>query len=128
MGSLMAGWNSPVLHSRRESCKGSNSLTKKAIESFWQTKRVIEELCALAEWALAEKEGRLLSFQTNETEEEIENKHEAQETISFGIKDWWTKSSYAFLNQPPLMTMEGVPKYTYPAQYLEGNIVKTADL
>jgi hypothetical protein len=128
MGSLMAGWNSPVLHSRRESCKGSISLTKQAIESFWETKRVIEELCALAEWALAEKQGKLLLMQTSETEEEIENKPEEQETISFGIKDWWTKSSYAFLNQPPLMTMDGVPKYRFSAQYLQGNIVKTAAL
>lgn len=48
----------------------------------------------------------------------MKNTSDTAEETRIGVKDWWTKSNYAYLNQPPLTTMEPAkPKYNYTAQF-----------
>eukprot|EP00252_Welwitschia_mirabilis_P021850 TRINITY_DN5722_c0_g1_i1.p1 TRINITY_DN5722_c0_g1~~TRINITY_DN5722_c0_g1_i1.p1 ORF type:complete len:139 (+),score=32.58 TRINITY_DN5722_c0_g1_i1:268-684(+) len=124
MGSLMAGWNSPGLSSKRGGLDRTFSLTRQEIERFWRTRRLIEQLCALAERAWAEKQG-LLSEDCGENDKELQKSlsepadEKEEKTLTSEKLDWWRKSSSAFLNQPPLKTMEGTARdnYRYQSQY-----------
>ncbi|MEM5245122.1 hypothetical protein VTU32_12415, partial [Thermoanaerobacter sp. CM-CNRG TB177] len=37
---------------------------------------------------------------------------------------WWTRSNWAFLNEPPVIAQE-VPRYKYASQHLVANIAST---
>ncbi|KAL0368960.1 UNVERIFIED_CONTAM: hypothetical protein Scaly_1114900 [Sesamum calycinum] len=87
------------------------SVTNQEIARYWKIRRMVEEdhLYAAVK-AAARLRARNLSDedyrqfeeylkeddQSNDTE-----KHENKE-IRVGIKDWWTKSKYAYLNQPAM--------------------------
>ncbi|KAJ4965623.1 hypothetical protein NE237_017472 [Protea cynaroides] len=110
------------------------SVTKQEIAKFWRQKRMEEEdhlLSALKTAArirarnLTEEDYRCFeeslkgdTTDTNQKDEEdttttttttttitIEDKE-----LRVGIKDWWTKSKYAYLNQPAIEIMEKKPK------------------
>lgn len=38
--------------------------------------------------------------------DEMQNHAEEEKEVRVGIKDWWTKSKYAYLNQPALESMD----------------------
>ncbi|XP_060191896.1 uncharacterized protein LOC132621585 [Lycium barbarum] len=98
------------------------SLTKQEIAKYWKQKRKTEEehfLDAIKAAArirarnLSEedykhfvdslyeydKENEMVAKNISETHDNVKDKR-------VGIKDWWTKSKYAYLNQPALKSME----------------------
>ncbi|KAH9624280.1 hypothetical protein KSS87_004138 [Heliosperma pusillum] len=100
------------------------SYTRREIERFWRKKRLVEEEHLLAAIkAAARLRATHLSKEDYrrflESLEEIEimeddvsgNKKETKyygnnQEIRVGIKDWWTKSKYAYLNEPAVGTMK----------------------
>ncbi|KAK4262027.1 hypothetical protein QN277_027640 [Acacia crassicarpa] len=103
--------------------RSEESVTKREIARFWRQKRIEEEDHLLAAIKAAAKlrsrnltEQDYLSFQEfldNERGEDndLEKKKlmvtDAQDQeVRVGIKDWWTKSKYAYLNQPAIASME----------------------
>ncbi|XP_057449236.1 uncharacterized protein LOC130740593 [Lotus japonicus] len=103
--------------------RAEESVTKREIAKFWRQKRIEEEdhlLAAIKSAArlrarnLTEKEYQ--SFQLslkNDDEEEDETKEITMDKeVRVGIKDWWTKSKYAYLNQPALDSMDPPKKRT----------------
>ncbi|KAJ8427122.1 hypothetical protein Cgig2_030284 [Carnegiea gigantea] len=89
----------------------SSSVTRREIEKFWRKKRLVEEehFLAAIKAAARLRAARLsqedyLMFLEDIQEEAVVNKGSAGNTnhqeIRVGIKDWWTKSKYAYLNQP----------------------------
>ncbi|KAK4346966.1 hypothetical protein RND71_033305 [Anisodus tanguticus] len=93
------------------------SLTKQEIAKYWKQKRKTEEdhfLDAIKAAArirarnLSEEDYKhfvnSLKVYDDETENEMVTKDMKEKRV--GIKDWWTKSKYAYLNQPALRSME----------------------
>lgn len=60
-----------------------------------------------------------LSLKCDHDEDEV-NKVDVDKEVRVGIKDWWTKSKYAYLNQPALASMDPPKKRTstYVPNYL----------
>ncbi|GMN59172.1 hypothetical protein TIFTF001_028266 [Ficus carica] len=97
------------------------SVTKQEIAKFWRQKRIEEEdhlLAAIKAAArirarnLSEEDYKYYEESLKDTENEAEEKKTAATSdrnkdansneIRVGIKDWWTKSKYAYLNQPAI--------------------------
>lgn len=130
MGSLMAGWDSPILEAKQVRIHLNNSMTKEEIANYWREKRIIEEEHLLSAFKSAARiKARTFTaedykrFEDSLAEDEkpqMKNTGETDEETRIGIKDWWTKSNYAYLNQPPLtatMEVPAKPKYKYTAQF-----------
>ncbi|XP_068646661.1 uncharacterized protein [Aristolochia californica] len=117
----------PMWTRRPVVCK---SVTREEIERFWRKKKLDEEdhfLAALKAAArvrarnFSDEEYRRFedSLQDNEENKDGDQekspmtvkKDEKPTEIRVGIKDWWTKSKYAYLNQPAIKSMEK-PKRT----------------
>ncbi|KAE9609412.1 hypothetical protein Lal_00020251 [Lupinus albus] len=114
MGSLMAGWDSSTLDPKSATLERNRSLTKEEINAFWRTKKEIEEEHLRAVSKLSE------TIQVNRYME-FENFHKSSTVPLASIKEsldmdvntsleqlikkngWWTKSSWAFLNEPPIV-------------------------
>ncbi|KAE9612929.1 hypothetical protein Lalb_Chr05g0212181 [Lupinus albus] len=124
--------------------RAEESVTKREIAMFWRQKRNEEEdhLFAAIK-AAARLRARNLSANNGVQEQDYwsfvlslntyhdeDRPKEAMEKrvavgnddkeICVGIKDWWTKSNYAYLNQPALDSMEPPKKQTstYVPNYL----------
>ncbi|GAB4838579.1 hypothetical protein Ancab_028124 [Ancistrocladus abbreviatus] len=97
------------------------SVTKQEIEKFWKKKQMEEEdhlLAAIKAAAririrnLTEEDYKQFEESVTETgikeDDECSNDKKEQNTkeIRVGIKDWWTKSKYAYLNQPAIDTTD----------------------
>jgi len=136
MGSLMAGWDSPIRDAKQVRLHLNNSMTMEEIANYWRAKRIIEEEHLLS----AFKSAARIKAQTFTTEDykrfedslaedekpQMKNTSDADQETRIGIKDWWTKSSYAYLNQPPLTTIEPrKPKYKYTTQFDIARLGKT---
>ncbi|ERM94697.1 uncharacterized protein LOC18422547 [Amborella trichopoda] len=120
MGSLMAGWGSPTKDPKHAIYQRNKSFTKEEIESFWKSKKRIEE----------EHLRSISSLSPNSEKDESKSERQVLErSKSFPVtssssdleklrlaSDWWTRSNWAFLNEPPVTAMEG-PSYKYAAQY-----------
>ncbi|WVZ19771.1 hypothetical protein V8G54_007093 [Vigna mungo] len=98
MGSLMAGWDSPTLDPESATIERNRSLTKEEINAFWNAKKEteLEHLRAISKLsqtiqAHSQKSLGMISVDENSLEQ-LMNKN-----------CWWTKSRWAFLNEPPLM-------------------------
>ncbi|CAJ1972454.1 unnamed protein product [Sphenostylis stenocarpa] len=113
MGSLMAGWDS-----KSATLKRNRSLTKDEIDAFWKSKKKIEEehLTAIS--------SSPNSLQNEQGSRKKETERKFQKSVSMPVtrvrdylnmdlvdtsleqlikkNGWWTKSSWAFLNEPPL--------------------------
>jgi len=111
--------------------RAEESVTKREIAKFWRQKRIVEEdhlLAAIKAAArlrarnLTEKEylSFELSLKDDCDEDEANNKVDEDKEVRVGIKDWWTKSKYAYLNQPALASMDPPKKRTstYVPNYL----------
>ncbi|KAI4327787.1 hypothetical protein L6164_020209 [Bauhinia variegata] len=109
---------------------GEESVTKREIARFWRQKRIEEEDHLLAAIKAAARlrarnltEQDYLSFEeslrADQNDEDEDNTKEKKFTVTndckevrVGIKDWWTKSKYAYLNQPALESMDPSKKRT----------------
>ncbi|XP_010526822.1 PREDICTED: uncharacterized protein LOC104804280 isoform X2 [Tarenaya hassleriana] len=91
--------------------KDGESITNKQIKKFWRQKQIIEEEHIFAAIkAAARVRARSLSeddykcFEESLDLEKLEiissNNSLTGKEVHVGIKDWWTKSRYAYLNQP----------------------------
>ncbi|TKY75163.1 hypothetical protein E2542_SST03929 [Spatholobus suberectus] len=131
MGSLMAGWDSQTLDPESATIERNRSLTKEEINAYWRTKKETElehlrAISKLSETILARKC------------EDTENCHKSSTVALARIKEslgmnvdeksleqlikkncWWTKSSWAFLNEPPVM--EAAPN-KYASQFHVANL------
>ncbi|XP_022765771.1 uncharacterized protein LOC111310547 [Durio zibethinus] len=106
----------------------ADSITNREIAKFWRQKRIEEEdhlLAAIKAAArirarnLSEEDCKYfeesLSNEDNNAKEKITaptnngKGDKKNNEIRVGIKDWWTKSKYAYLNQPAVESM-GDPK------------------
>lgn len=116
------------------------SVTNEEIAKYWRQKRMDEEdhlLAAIKAAArirahnLSEDDYRRFEESLNEEEDDDDSKENKKHTkssskkdensneIRVGIKDWWTKSKYAYLNQPAIQSMD-IPKpraSTYTPQF-----------
>ncbi|XP_061356436.1 uncharacterized protein LOC133300865 [Gastrolobium bilobum] len=114
MGSLMAGWDSHVLDPKSETLERNRSLTKEEISAFWRAKKEIEEehLKAVSKVSetiqtskceVSNKLHKSSMVHLARTKEESKGM-EVDASLEHLIKknDWWTKSSWAFLNEPPV--------------------------
>lgn len=108
----------------RKPVKICRSVTKEEIEKFWRRKKIEEEdhlLAAIKAAArirarnLSEEEYRRFeesleedpkSNKENEDESSKIEENDHSKEIRVGIKDWWTKSKYAYLNQPAIQSMD----------------------
>ncbi|MCO5589137.1 hypothetical protein L7F22_043103 [Adiantum nelumboides] len=129
MGSLMAGWNSPTRpNSKQGAYARSSSFTKYEIEEFKNRQKFAKEehlkAAALlaAELAQAHQDGmkvdqlkkgvQLADGEPSSVPVWVEE--ELERLNSF--KDWWTKSSWAFLNDSAMKRMDAT-NYKYKSQF-----------
>ncbi|CAL0323816.1 unnamed protein product [Lupinus luteus] len=104
MGSLMAGWGS-----KSATLKRTGSLTKEEIDAYWKSKKEIEDehlraISNLSETSQANKgpEKKLLKSMSMPVPRLKESLGTSSEHLKIKKSDcWWTKSSWAFLNEPP---------------------------
>ncbi|KAJ9146915.1 hypothetical protein P3X46_029129 [Hevea brasiliensis] len=103
------------------------SVTKQEIAKFWRQKHLEEEDHLLAaikaaarvrarnlteedykqfEESLKDENGTKDAKEGNTNGTLITTKDENKKEVRVGIKDWWTKSKYAYLNQPALDSMD----------------------
>ncbi|XP_010060964.2 uncharacterized protein LOC104448769 [Eucalyptus grandis] len=125
MGSLMAGWDSPVLDPKHVAYQRNRSFTKEEIEAYWRSKKekAGEELRKapsdgtreMAFKECARKYGRSESLPA-----ELEGEATWERPIN--NKGWWTWSNWAFLNEPPVS--EGSTN-SYVSQFHVANLHKS---
>lgn len=135
MGSLMAGWDSPVQDPKLVTLMRNKSLTKEGIEDYWRLRKQTEEehLKAISPKA---QETATEKFAANELRRsnslpmvggkigKLMLSKESDADLEHLRKCWWTRSNWAFLNEPPVIAGE-VPKYKYAAQYHIANLAST---
>ncbi|MQM04590.1 hypothetical protein Taro_037393 [Colocasia esculenta] len=139
MGSLMAGWNCPVVDPETARLERNRSLTKEEIESFWKVHRKScdgeeqeEQLLSPTSPLRSPRGGgegeavvrkKSLFWQSLEKSKTFPAGGEQQPESPVGADkvakltgDWWTRSNWAFLNEPPHDEMEDCG-HKYTAQY-----------
>ncbi|XP_059623409.1 uncharacterized protein LOC132266535 [Cornus florida] len=93
------------------------SVTNQEIAKFWRQKRMEEEdhLLAAIKAAARIRARKLTEDDYKRFEESLEDDDDAYNSskndenykeLRVGIKDWWTKSRYAYLNQPAIESMD----------------------
>ncbi|KAI3465288.1 hypothetical protein Pfo_021951 [Paulownia fortunei] len=93
------------------------SVTKQDIANYWKQRRMVEEdHLSAAIKAVARVRARNLSdndyLQFEDSLEDDKNSTKASsqkdenEDVRVGIKDWWTKSTYAYLNEPVMKLVD----------------------
>ncbi|KAH7331966.1 hypothetical protein KP509_20G061000 [Ceratopteris richardii] len=129
MGSLVPGWDSHI--NGRKSDAGS-SLTNTEIEGFRNRQKVVtqEHLEAATQQADERRRCHKESIKVNNGLSEASaettlraasrSAHEEAENGN-SYKNWWTKSSSAFLNEPAIKRLEAAYR-TYSAQFHVANI------
>ncbi|KAG5103748.1 hypothetical protein JHK84_048717 [Glycine max] len=114
MGSLMAGWYSTHMDPQSATLKRNRSLTKDEIDAYWKSKKKIEEEHLRAISNVSET----IQVKNTEPEKKLQksmtmpvtrardylNMVDIDTSLEQLIKrnGWWTKSSWAFLNEPPV--------------------------
>ncbi|KAL5126880.1 hypothetical protein HKD37_14G039406 [Glycine soja] len=114
MGSLMAGWDSTHIDPQSATLKRNRSLTKDEIDAYWKSKKKIEEEHLRAISNLSET---IQASKSTEPEKKLQKSMtmpvtRARDYLNMDIdtslehlikkNGWWTKSSWAFLNEPPV--------------------------
>ncbi|KAG0479704.1 hypothetical protein HPP92_010562 [Vanilla planifolia] len=100
MGSLMAGWDSPFLDPDTARIERNRSLTREEIKAF---RRKNTKVCRRREESKSDSRQSQRSM--------VVDKFDAENITG----DWWTKSDWAFLNEPPLD--ETGKTYSYASQF-----------
>ncbi|KAJ4701962.1 putative DNA polymerase epsilon catalytic subunit A [Melia azedarach] len=129
MGSLMAGWDSPTSDPKFVKYKRNQSLTKEEIEAYWRGKKKIEEehLKAISSPQNRQESSEInlqrsssLPMANTITKESFMNMDKDADLEHFIKKNgWWTRSNWAFLNEPPVL--EGNSK-SYASQFHIANL------
>ncbi|KAB5557598.1 hypothetical protein DKX38_008507 [Salix brachista] len=116
MGSLMAGWDSPVPDPRSVKYRRNRSLTRGEIDAYWRSKKKTEDdhLRAISSLSSSGQDGadedhgmkfqRSTSMPAASTREAFMDM-EAGAGLEQLIKKngWWISSNWAFLNEPPVL-------------------------
>ncbi|KAL1207181.1 hypothetical protein V5N11_036347 [Cardamine amara subsp. amara] len=88
-----------------------DSITNKQIKKFWRQKQIIEEEHLFAAIkAAARVRARNLSQEDYKRFEESLDMDDLETEDHQGLKDWWTKSKYAYLNQPALGSADSLKR------------------
>ncbi|XP_015072236.1 uncharacterized protein LOC107016261 [Solanum pennellii] len=126
MGSLMAGWDSPVSDPQAMKLRTNKSLTKREIDAYWRSKKLIEEehqkyISTLS--PRSQKQANIVFEEATKTAEESLSNLENEESLDQLIKKngWWISSNWAHLNEPPVEEPEG-PAYKYVSQFHVANM------
>ncbi|XVF73770.1 hypothetical protein PTKIN_Ptkin13bG0008400 [Pterospermum kingtungense] len=134
MGSLMAGWDSPVSDPTTVIRKRNRSLTKEEIEAYWRSKKKTEEEHLKAIFSPSDSCNQLEtpfekygSKYTRSSSMPLPNSKQgfvdmdAETSLENIIKKngWWTRSSWAFLNEPPVLDR---PTNSYKPQFHIANL------
>ncbi|KAG6543340.1 hypothetical protein Mapa_015254 [Marchantia paleacea] len=115
MGSLMAGWQSQPPDTKEEVKRVKSTVTKGNIENFWRTKEVsvrshlqqarkdayLRRSISIAEDAESENGQGLTSSESGESDADFPPTTPTSVIPKDLSIDWWTKSRWAFLNEPP---------------------------
>ncbi|RCV40137.1 hypothetical protein SETIT_9G027700v2 [Setaria italica] len=118
MGSLMAGWDSPVLgDDKKVHARRNRSLTKEEVEAFWKQRRRSEDggelTSPLASPATESPFGTLEKAARSPGRGGASSPRVRVDGFLPGdddgaaadspskSRDWWTRSNWAFLNEPP---------------------------
>ncbi|KAK4784869.1 hypothetical protein SAY86_019237 [Trapa natans] len=138
MGSLMAGWDSPVHKDPKRGQKPSpppsirvlsihgirliflhavayqrnKSFTKEEIEAYWKSKKKAED----EDHRPTKVYRRSTSMPTSTSKAAAAYKGDPLVEIDWEKlvknKGWWTRSNWAFLNEPPVLFEEATNRYT----------------
>ncbi|TYG70110.1 hypothetical protein ES288_D05G286200v1 [Gossypium darwinii] len=145
MGSLMAGWDSPVSESDPTSVirERNRSLTKEEIEAYWKSKKQTEEehlkatfspsyTCTHSYLETPLEEHGSKNLRSNSSQTPLEehgsknlrsnsSQEDAETSLENIIKKngWWTRSNWAFLNEPPVLDR---PTNSYKPQFHVANL------
>ncbi|XP_031475135.2 uncharacterized protein LOC116247236 [Nymphaea colorata] len=126
MGSLMAGWDSSAHHDpKAASYKRNRSFTKGEIEAYWKSKKKTEEdhLRAISRsqsetLEATSKKGAAATFQRSSTFPITKRMQDLLKSEPLpGMEDltkqsgWWTRSCWAFLNEPPVIPFDESTSY-----------------
>ncbi|KAK9742658.1 hypothetical protein RND81_03G189200 [Saponaria officinalis] len=131
MGSLMAGWDSPTKDPKYVEGMRNKSLTKERIEEYWKVRKQTEDEHLSSVSPVFSEAGlrtedfgnkeyrRASSLPTMNTKvDHLKPAKEADIVVDDLMKQnaWWTRSNWAFLNEPPVIDSE-VPMYKYASQH-----------
>ncbi|XP_022769002.1 uncharacterized protein LOC111312729 [Durio zibethinus] len=118
MGSLMAGWDSPVSDPKSVIRKRNRSLTKEEIEAYWRSKKKTEEehlkaiyspsaSCSQLETPFDEYGRKYMRSSSmplpNKKQGFVDMDAETSLENIIKKNGWWTRSNWAFLNEPPVL-------------------------
>ncbi|KAK3224407.1 hypothetical protein Dsin_011432 [Dipteronia sinensis] len=104
----------------------TESVTNQEIARFWRQKRIDEEdhlLAAIKAAArirarnLSEEDYKYFEESLENIDDDVEKNNNTEQDnlnneVRVGIKDWWTKGKYAYLNQPAINSMDTPKKRT----------------
>ncbi|CAN6582622.1 unnamed protein product [Malus baccata var. baccata] len=113
MGSLVPGWDSPVLRSK-PGVQKNKSLTMEEIEAYWKVHKKSNSISQ--EIRTADEPGRKIQKSSSfpvTTTNITETSTRTHKILN--NNGWWTASNWAFLNEPPIL--EGDSKTTYASQF-----------
>ncbi|XP_058076194.1 uncharacterized protein LOC131224810 [Magnolia sinica] len=131
MGSLMAGWDSPFVDPKTVNSERNRSFTKEEIENFRRLHKKCEEEEEEEEEEHNPPHTLSLSLHNNpslESGKEVTryflppyySTTELESDVGSGMEkktdDWWTRSNWAFLNEPPQEEID-VSSHKYASQY-----------
>ncbi|OWM75052.1 uncharacterized protein LOC116212923 [Punica granatum] len=112
MGSLMAGWDSPFRDPKYAAYQRNRSFTKEEIEAYWKSKKKVEEELRKATSSSSDDVSQEAGTKyqrsksppmTNDAKGANFTEMEAaawEKLIK--TNGWWTRSNWAFLNEPPV--------------------------
>ncbi|KAJ7524557.1 hypothetical protein O6H91_17G011200 [Diphasiastrum complanatum] len=104
MGSLMAGWDSPRLRSKKTFEK-SSSFTRDEINQYWKDKQPSDEEKSKQMSELASSEPQNIPTTAGAQVQKWNSFHGVSEVRhdipNTNSNDWWKKTNYAYLNDRP---------------------------
>ncbi|KAF9620118.1 hypothetical protein IFM89_010768 [Coptis chinensis] len=129
MGSLMGGWDTSNPDSKSVIYQRNKSSTREEIEAYWRSRGNTEKellqdgSCSPASTQVntINESGGILQRSnslpvTDRKGDFLDIDPETALKKPMKTDDWWTRSNWAFLNDPPVIAAEG-PSYKYASQY-----------
>ncbi|KAL8145024.1 uncharacterized protein LOC141706778 [Apium graveolens] len=128
MGSLMAGWDSHVPDPKTVKHQRNRSLTREEIDTYWKSKKQTEEeLTHVFSKGVETVKSSERIFKRSSSvppynkERFLDMEADEEDEVdlhSLILKNgWWTSTSSAFLNEPPVISEEGKNQHKYAAQF-----------
>ncbi|KAB1220644.1 hypothetical protein CJ030_MR3G009406 [Morella rubra] len=114
MGSLMAGWDSPVRDPKSVALERNRSLTKAEVGAYWRAKKKAGEehpgdIPSSPDYSIQRssfgdsvKKYERSNSAANTKKGFMEMESEASLVKLITKNGWWTRSNWAFLNEPPV--------------------------